>query len=88
MERIKELFVVVDNKPGALGELLGHLHPHRVPGMVRRGAGAAEHGNRGADVAHGVEAVHELPHDLEHHPRVAAVLRAQLFQDEAGSLPL
>lgn len=25
MEKIKELFVVVDNRPGALGELLGHL---------------------------------------------------------------
>ncbi len=25
MEKIQELFVVVDNKPGALGELLGHL---------------------------------------------------------------
>ena len=30
MERIKELFVVVDNRPGALGELLGHLGREKV----------------------------------------------------------
>jgi hypothetical protein len=30
MERITELFVVVDNKPGALGELLGHLAKEKI----------------------------------------------------------
>ncbi|MGH2569017.1 MAG: hypothetical protein ACRDGA_11820 [Bacteroidota bacterium] len=30
MEKIKELFVVVDNRPGALGELLGHLSRERI----------------------------------------------------------
>lgn len=30
MERIKELFVVVDNRPGALGELLGHLSREKI----------------------------------------------------------
>lgn len=30
MEKIKELFVVVDNNPGALGELLGHLGREKV----------------------------------------------------------
>lgn len=30
MEKIKELFVVVDNHPGALGELLGHLGREKV----------------------------------------------------------
>ena len=30
MERITELFVVVENKPGALGELLGHLARERI----------------------------------------------------------
>ncbi|MGA9365340.1 MAG: hypothetical protein WBW16_13330 [Bacteroidota bacterium] len=30
MERIKELFVVVDNRPSALGELLGHLGREKI----------------------------------------------------------
>lgn len=30
MEKIKELFVVVDNRPGALGELLGHLGREKI----------------------------------------------------------
>ena len=30
MERITELFVVVDNRPGALGELLGHLSKEKI----------------------------------------------------------
>lgn len=30
MEKITELFVVVDNKPGALGDLLGHLGREKV----------------------------------------------------------
>ena len=30
MEKIKELFVVVENKPGALGELLGHLAKEKI----------------------------------------------------------
>jgi hypothetical protein len=30
MERITELFVVVENRPGALGELLGHLNKEKV----------------------------------------------------------
>ena len=30
MEKIKELFVVVDNRPGALGELLGHLSREKI----------------------------------------------------------
>ena len=30
MERITELFVVVENRPGALGELLGHLAKERI----------------------------------------------------------
>jgi len=30
MERIKELFVVVDNRPGALGDLLGHLGREKI----------------------------------------------------------
>ncbi len=30
MERIKELFVVVDNRPGALGELLGVLSKEKI----------------------------------------------------------
>jgi hypothetical protein len=30
MEKITELFVVVENRPGALGELLGHLTKERV----------------------------------------------------------
>ena len=30
MEKIKELFVVVENRPGALGELLGHLGREKV----------------------------------------------------------
>jgi hypothetical protein len=30
MERITELFVVVDNRPGALGELLGHLAKEKI----------------------------------------------------------
>jgi hypothetical protein len=30
MERIKELFVVVENKPSALGELLGHLGREKI----------------------------------------------------------
>jgi|SRR5712692_3223924 len=30
MERITELFVVVDNSPGALGELLGHLAKEKI----------------------------------------------------------
>ncbi len=30
MERITELFVVVDNEPGALGALLGHLGKEKV----------------------------------------------------------
>ncbi|HXX62356.1 MAG TPA: ACT domain-containing protein, partial [Bacteroidota bacterium] len=30
MEKITELFVVVENKPGALGELLGHLARENV----------------------------------------------------------
>ena len=30
MEKIKELFVVVENRPGALGELLGHLAKEKI----------------------------------------------------------
>jgi len=30
MERIRELFVVVENRPGALGELLGHLAKEKI----------------------------------------------------------
>ena len=30
MERIRELFVVVENKPAALGELLGHLANEKI----------------------------------------------------------
>ena len=30
MERITELFVVVENRPGALGELLGHLNKEKI----------------------------------------------------------
>ncbi len=30
MEKIRELFVVVDNKPGMLGELLGHLAKEKI----------------------------------------------------------
>lgn len=30
MEKIKELFVVVENRPGALGELLGHLGREKI----------------------------------------------------------
>lgn len=30
MERTTELFVVVDNRPGALGELLGHLSKEKI----------------------------------------------------------
>jgi len=30
MERITELFVVVDNRPGALGELLGYLTKEKI----------------------------------------------------------
>ena len=30
MERIAELFIVVDNRPGALGELLGHLTKEKI----------------------------------------------------------
>jgi len=30
MEKIQELFIVVDNKPGALGELLGHLGREKI----------------------------------------------------------
>jgi hypothetical protein len=30
MEKITELFVVVDNRPGALGELLGHLAKEKI----------------------------------------------------------
>ena len=30
MERITELFVVVENRPGALGELLGHLAKEKI----------------------------------------------------------
>jgi len=30
MEKITELFVVVDNKPGALGDLLGHLSREKI----------------------------------------------------------
>jgi len=30
MEKIKELFVVVENRPGALGELLGHLSKEKI----------------------------------------------------------
>lgn len=30
MEKIKELFVVVDNRPGALGELLGYLGREKI----------------------------------------------------------
>ncbi|MBI3004280.1 MAG: hypothetical protein HYY49_02555 [Ignavibacteriales bacterium] len=30
MEKIKELFVVVENRPGAIGELLGHLGREKV----------------------------------------------------------
>jgi hypothetical protein len=30
MEKIRELFVVVENKPGTLGELLGHLAKEKI----------------------------------------------------------
>jgi hypothetical protein len=30
MERVTELFVVVENRPGALGELLGHLNKEKI----------------------------------------------------------
>ena len=30
MEKITELFVVVENRPGALGELLGHLNKEKI----------------------------------------------------------
>ncbi|HEY4611763.1 MAG TPA: hypothetical protein VII11_02140 [Bacteroidota bacterium] len=30
MEKIQELFIVVDNRPGALGELLGHLGREKI----------------------------------------------------------
>jgi len=30
MEKIKELFVVIENKPGVLGELLGHLAKAKI----------------------------------------------------------
>jgi len=30
MEKIRELFVVVENRPGALGELLGHLAKEKI----------------------------------------------------------
>jgi hypothetical protein len=30
MEKIKELFVVVENRPGALGELLGYLSKEKI----------------------------------------------------------
>ncbi len=30
MEKLKELFVVVDNRPGALGELIGHLSREKI----------------------------------------------------------
>ena len=30
MEKIEELFVVVDNRPGALGEVLGHLGREKI----------------------------------------------------------
>lgn len=30
MQKIKELFVVVENRPGALGELLGHLAKEKI----------------------------------------------------------
>ena len=30
MEKIKELFIVVENKPGSLGELLGHLAKEKI----------------------------------------------------------
>ncbi|MEW6512175.1 MAG: hypothetical protein AB1428_14585 [Bacteroidota bacterium] len=30
MEKIRELFVVVENRPGALGDLLGHLASERI----------------------------------------------------------
>jgi hypothetical protein len=30
MEKIRELFVVVDNRPGALGDLLGHLAKEKI----------------------------------------------------------
>ncbi|MGH9428208.1 MAG: hypothetical protein ACRD2L_18135 [Terriglobia bacterium] len=30
MERMKELFVVVENRPGALGDLLGHLAKEKI----------------------------------------------------------
>jgi hypothetical protein len=30
MEKITELFVVVENRPGALGELLGHLSKEKI----------------------------------------------------------
>ncbi len=30
MERVTELFVVVENRPGALGDLLGHLNREKV----------------------------------------------------------
>ena len=30
MEKVTELFVVVENRPGALGELLGHLDKEKI----------------------------------------------------------
>jgi len=30
MEKVTELFVVVENRPGALGELLGHLNKEKI----------------------------------------------------------
>jgi hypothetical protein len=30
MERVTELFVVVENRPGALGDLLGHLNKEKI----------------------------------------------------------
>jgi hypothetical protein len=30
MEKVTELFVVVENRPGALGDLLGHLNKEKI----------------------------------------------------------
>ncbi len=30
MEKVTELFVIVENRPGALGELLGHLNKEKI----------------------------------------------------------
>ena len=40
--------------------------------MVHRGAGRAEDGDRGADARQALEPLHELGHDLEYLPRLAA----------------